>query len=1657
MSSLLIFFLFPVLCLYRIFVLLFKGQSQSRDEGSAANGDQAMPPTIGRTTAANTKDAPATTTDWPWDTAEPLEASFPLAKDAHEHRGRLLRALLDEEGFDMAPLDLDGDEGDGEAWAAALEGALDVLGGAVGRGEWLAGPRARARRRRTSTDALSTIRMAVSALATPSGSSSESRRHLLLCVGGAGKKTRVIPREDDGFELVRASVRCGFRAGVFEIPGDNAEAREAVLCGLDEWDSAATYKPRLVGGTFYFKGVVSPEQHAALVRVLRIAVYIQFSLVLEQAFLADSGIPLVFPSPSPKPKPAPAPAIPSEPSLSNNSDPATRDRRCQVYCRRRSSSRAAGPVAYGQLQTLPTSSRFATPTNTGTSRLRGFSLLSPTMPSSPSLAAFGFGAASAATASTTSGNPFPFTAIHDKLLASASLLSTSADVTVAPPTIITQLADAERQHASNGPQTGKRRLKGDERVALASVRGWGDAPSAASSSASSKSAASASKESKEAKAAALVGSRGFVGMQEMSVLVSWGVPGAGSASVGPSSLSGSLASLASLGSGSSSSASASFTGAGAEGDTSPTSSPSLAASASAPAADITQCLSPRIQTLRFYRASDRTLGEVVHGWCREADGGGCRHDVFGDERVRRRKEKGKEVEVDAGESGDDERDRDRDGSRCAFRRSDHVLRLVHGGMRVEVRVGMDVGVASAGAVPGPGNGNEPPDGDGMPNGRTGNEGTIETWLSCAVCGKRTDRKGMSDASRHLSFGKFLELLIYSPALSRISPTICDHTGLSQISSSELPLSRLSIVRHFSSMGHVVSFALAQERDVFELRVPRLRVGKALGLGGRERAVPVATSSEEDKDKKVLRREVTSWWTGLGEYLDKLEQSVTSLAQESTSESTPPLRSGLPPTALSTPHLGKLVREYFPSSSSTTDPIPTLSPDDVAEVVGLLGSLRRSFGHMEEELYVLLGNTPVALLNDVRRAFVAKAKGAERRVLAWEVKHLRKRGLGLGLEEPEWWKRGWHVPPSSNVLVREDDWGSVIAFAMSNPDYTRELATLSLGRPGMTASTPSIETIPTTATNTMSSSQPLLDPDPDDNDAIWYAADSFSAVVSRRANPREASSVLSIRQALRSKPSLSNRDSLYSASSPLVPSQMQAQSRSRFNKPSSLSRPAPTSAWSKPDVRITKEDAGGEVARKVGRGGAGKMLHGIEASASASASVLSVSGTEQGEQQQQVRPRLKQRVVSSVAVMSDDEDVLSEKEAEVDAGKENEPKNENENEKQEARKNVKPPPLPPPTSFAGSLSNGFSSAWRFILSPAQIPRPALFSLSKDPHTPIDIFAIDDQPHIKHTWTLAGKLRFSCTVYYAKQFDGLRRRCGLVDGDEAAGDGEGDVFLRSLAKSANWAADGGKSRSDFWRTEDGRFVIKTLVNAWNVADLQVLLDLAPSYFRYMDASASRATALAKLVGFYTVEIRNLENGGVVQSRADLLVMENVFYRHEHAMDVARTFDLKGIMGRRAPVRIGETDASKARTLFDADWLDTATRILVSPYSKAVLREALRNDADFLAQGNIMDYSLLLGIDFTQKQIACGLVDTIGSYTFAKTLEYKAKRELNAYASATGTGPRRVKEVTVLPPAEYQERFVRALLDGGYFDVCPDRWTRAEDVGHGDEGREVLPSVL
>ncbi|KAF7355623.1 hypothetical protein MSAN_01479600 [Mycena sanguinolenta] len=1629
-----------------------------------------------------------------------------LSIDAREHRARFIRYILSEAAVEDAE----------DSWAAALEDALDGLSEAVARGRWLAGvkrrrkakPHSRQSTARSDTDlSSSTTQSSSCSLSDDSGLSASSSavafpqsptvdalrqiralttqptppnpkpepKHLLLCLAPLGSRI-AIPNEDSGFDLIPANISCAFKPALFALPEDDSDEASSILYGLTEWD-ADVPDVKLVGGTFAFKGVTSPLQYHALSKALRISIYMHLSLLLEQHFLANSSVQLQFPRPKPRVSAvsyAPPP-LPSTQSAQPELTPRARHsktflpgilsffskKNAPMHRTNSMSSRSGMSLDLGSRDiTAPAVPRLS---DDG-SRIRRFSFLGAAADSflKPSPAP-----------SPPPENTATFIALLARLSVAAPSLSSSATVRFAPPALIADLAAKEAAHPG-------RRLLGDEKVGLLSILGWGEQREG--------------ERGREGKA--MVGARGFARMQELSVLLSRHVPASPSVPAPE--------------------ASTSTLGAGEEHRV------------------FGPCDRPCWATYQYYSRSgeeggDSSLGEMVRRLCESAEKPCARPG-------------------------------------CTFAQGEHVMRLVHGGVRVAIAVrevedeeGEEESKETEEKEIKAGGEKDGAKGSTLSTAATPEDGErIYMWLSCAVCKKRTAKTEMNDGTYLFSYAKFLEVLIYSRAICTLTPALCAHTSPpleirvpGTAEEPPPPMSRFNIVRHFSVDGHVLSFTLSAMDDVFEIRVPRLQITRKGGDKSARSSIASASTSNSikddasttstastaqlvDEEKRALRREIKAWWEGVADHMDKLETTIVGstlvgfrkalprlpsvddayfdLDDESSeggeeeddgdheSNSTTPrtlkpahnFMTGLPPSAPTTPQIQHTAQELFPSPPTATPPLVRASSDPPAtpstskpsavlappvDSLELLANMRQHFHGVEQALYAQLGQTPVSVLNDVRRSFLVMAKGAERRLAAWQKKHLVLPGRGkskrsreaqykMEVPEPEWWGKGCHTAPGCNVIVREDDWGSIIAFTMSTMEYVRELSSMSLVRAGNTSvaspqavSTPNLlsssassffsaKVGPSHYKQLFSTSSTQVQLDPDQDDTVWYEPDAYSAVISRKEHPRDATSLLSLREVLRQKSPIDGMSSVLPGGSRFGSLGSAATKATSF-----ASGIAPPSAWSKPDVQISRHAAGGEVSTDSTAEEVGRILHEIEASSaegmpamSRPASALSGSFLA-GSMFADIHVR-RGKTASVISVDSDTTIGGRSKEDEpvVD---EAEPANANVRHGKDATVSTTATetpgaPTPTPSSFTNTLTSGISNAMRLLLSNGETPRSSMFS--KNHHgllapATADPFAIDERPHIKYDWTVGKRLKFSCTVYYAKQFDNLRKRCGIDD-----------VFIKSLSRSANWAAEGGKSKSNFWKTADDRFIIKTLVNAWNVADLQVLIELAPSYFRYMDATASKATVLAKLIGFYTIEIRNLETGNV-QSKADLLVMENLFYDQK----IVKTFDLKGIQGRKVKSSASGT-AKDVKTLFDGEWIEGQQRTLtlVRPHSKVVLHEAIKSDAEFLAKSNIMDYSgrcikidnhagFLLGVDQERRQIACGLVDTIGSYTFAKTLEYKAKQGLNSG-----------KEVTVIPPAEYQERFVSALE--GYFLACPDKWSRSTNEHTkpiNDPG--MLPSVL
>ena len=124
----------------------------------------------------------------------------------------------------------------------------------------------------------------------------------------------------------------------------------------------------------------------------------------------------------------------------------------------------------------------------------------------------------------------------------------------------------------------------------------------------------------------------------------------------------------------------------------------------------------------------------------------------------------------------------------------------------------------------------------------------------------------------------------------------------------------------------------------------------------------------------------------------------------------------------------------PSSASGSNS----SWDDISDDVSplrLLTNMRFAFQRAEQALYAQLRDTPYPALNNARREFHSSAQGVNRRLAAWEAKHVSKDArprLAVdreAIQEPRWWHSGYHAVPGGNVIVQEEDWGSIIAFTL----------------------------------------------------------------------------------------------------------------------------------------------------------------------------------------------------------------------------------------------------------------------------------------------------------------------------------------------------------------------------------------------------------------------------------------------------------------------------------------------------------------------------------------------------------------------------------------------------------------------------------------------------
>lgn len=138
-------------------------------------------------------------------------------------------------------------------------------------------------------------------------------------------------------------------------------------------------------------------------------------------------------------------------------------------------------------------------------------------------------------------------------------------------------------------------------------------------------------------------------------------------------------------------------------------------------------------------------------------------------------------------------------------------------------------------------------------------------------------------------------------------------------------------------------------------------------------------------------------------------------------------------------------ESLPSQESSGAASELTSSDQVAgaETVARLQRLMEQNLRKRDDLLQSIHITPLTCLNDVRRRFKSEANKSKRMVEAWLQKFFKPLNLAsgshlteIGLQPLDWWDPRCHAVPGSRYIVKDGDWGTIIASTLGSGFFRR---------------------------------------------------------------------------------------------------------------------------------------------------------------------------------------------------------------------------------------------------------------------------------------------------------------------------------------------------------------------------------------------------------------------------------------------------------------------------------------------------------------------------------------------------------------------------------------------------------------------------------------------
>lgn len=157
-------------------------------------------------------------------------------------------------------------------------------------------------------------------------------------------------------------------------------------------------------------------------------------------------------------------------------------------------------------------------------------------------------------------------------------------------------------------------------------------------------------------------------------------------------------------------------------------------------------------------------------------------------------------------------------------------------------------------------------------------------------------------------------------------------------------------------------------------------------------------------------------------------------------------------------------------------------------------------------------------------------------------------------------------------------------------------------------------------------------------------------------------------------------------------------------------------------------------------------------------------------------------------------------------------------------------------------------------------------------------------------------------------------------------------------------------------------------------------------------------------------------------------NSFFSKEDGEGKPSTTSDDDKTGPASDVRRSETDT----VLLDENFLEfTSGRPLpLTDRAKAIFHMSILNDTLFLSIINIIDYSILVGIDEDKHELVVGIIDYMRQYDIIKQME-RVGKSVGMIAGA--------QQPTIIQPSLYKNRFQNAMER--YFTSVPNKWTSTD----------------